>query len=133
MHLSLRGFQPRLVEQNGKVEFLFQDGVDLLHALSGLVSGALVDALRFIRAVKYMRSQIYAVRREKEMAMVASRPPLPDPHAVRTRTSTRFESGCLLLGARQTFTLSTHYGGDLLPSRCSYRRAFPRPWKIKKS
>jgi len=75
--LSLRGFQPRFIVQNSKVVFLFQDSTEIQHALLELESGALVDALRLIRTVKYLRSQIYRLRREKEKCDGNVKVPIP--------------------------------------------------------
>jgi hypothetical protein len=64
--LTLRGYIPKLVDQNGKIVFVFMQSDKLLKELAEYNSGAVVEASRFAFAIKTLKSQIHSVRREKE-------------------------------------------------------------------
>jgi hypothetical protein len=64
--LTLRGFIPNLVDQNGKIVFVFAQSDDLLKELASYSSGALVDASRFAFAIKTLKSQIHSMRRNND-------------------------------------------------------------------
>ncbi len=64
--LTLRGFAPKLVDQNGKIVFVFIQSAELLKELSDYNTGALIEASRFAFAIKTLKSQIHSMRRGKE-------------------------------------------------------------------
>ncbi len=64
--LTLRGFIPKLIDQNRKIVFVFIQSDDLLRELSEYNSGAIVEASKFAFAVKTLKSQIHSMRRGKE-------------------------------------------------------------------
>jgi len=64
--LALRGFTPKLVDQNGKIVFVFIQSDELLKELAEYNAGALVEASRFAFAIKTLKSQIHSTRRNKE-------------------------------------------------------------------
>lgn len=63
--LSLRGHVPELLEENQKFVFVFANSDILLQDLTAYNSGALVEASRLASAVKTLKSQIHALRRDK--------------------------------------------------------------------
>lgn len=64
--LILKGYIPELVDQNGKIVFVFKHSVSLLSQLVDYNAGALVEASRFAFAIKTLKSQIHSIRREKD-------------------------------------------------------------------
>jgi hypothetical protein len=64
--LTLRGFFPKLVDQNTKIVFVFIQSDELLQALADYNTGAVVDAARFAFTIKTLKSQIHSMRREKD-------------------------------------------------------------------
>jgi len=64
--LTLRGFIPKLVDQNGKIVFVFVWNEDLIKSLAEYSTGAVVEAARFAFTIKTLKSQIHSMRREKE-------------------------------------------------------------------
>jgi hypothetical protein len=64
--LTMQGFTPRLVDQNGKIVFVFNQSVELLRELADYSAGAVVEAARFAFVIKTLKSQIHSMRREKE-------------------------------------------------------------------
>lgn len=64
--LTLKGFIPKLIEQNNKVVFVFSQSDELLKALTDYNSGAFVNASRFSFTIKTLKSQIHSMRRNKE-------------------------------------------------------------------
>lgn len=64
-YLALRGFDPGLVEQGGKVVFVFSLTADLRRSLDEFNSGALVKATAYVFEVKSLKSRIHEMRREK--------------------------------------------------------------------
>jgi Domain of unknown function (DUF5659) len=64
--LTLRGFLPKLVDQNGKIIFVFNQSDELLRSLADYNTGAVVEAARFAFAIKTLKSQIHSIRRNKE-------------------------------------------------------------------
>ena len=64
--LTLRGFIPQLVDQNGKVIFAFVQTEELLKALSEYYAGAVVEASRFASTIKTLKSRIHSMRKNKE-------------------------------------------------------------------
>lgn len=64
--LTLRGFIPKLIDQNGKIVFVFAQSGTLLKELYEYNAGALVEASRFTFAIKTLKSQIHSMRRGKE-------------------------------------------------------------------
>lgn len=64
--LTLRGFTPTLVDQNGKIVFVFIQAEGLLKELANYNAGAVVEAARFAFAIKTLKSQIYSMRKNKE-------------------------------------------------------------------
>lgn len=68
--LTLRGFTPQLVDQSGKIVFVFIQSDELLKELADYNAGAVVEAARFAFAIKMLKSQIHSMRREKETSHV---------------------------------------------------------------
>jgi len=64
--LTLKGFIPKLVDQNGKIVFVFAQSDELLKELTAYSSGALVDASRLAFAIKTLKSQIHGMRTKKD-------------------------------------------------------------------
>lgn len=64
--LTLKGHSPKLINQNGKVVFVFILTDTLLKDLADYNNGAVVEASRFAFAVKTLKSQIDSLRRNKE-------------------------------------------------------------------
>lgn len=64
--LVLRQFIPQLVDQNGKIVFVFVQTDELLRALDDYQCGAVVEAARFAFAIKTLKSRIHSTRRNKE-------------------------------------------------------------------
>jgi hypothetical protein len=64
--LTLRGYSPKLVDQNGKIVFVFIQSDELLRVLAEYSAGAVVEAARFAFSIKTLKSQIHSMRREKE-------------------------------------------------------------------
>jgi hypothetical protein len=64
-YLTLQGFQPDLVDQGGKVVFVFESSDGLNQAIAAYHTGAKVQASVLASAVKSLKGQIHAVRREK--------------------------------------------------------------------
>jgi hypothetical protein len=64
--LTLRGFTPKLIDQNGKIVFVFTQSDKLLKELAEYNSGAVVEASRFAFAIKTLKSQIHSLRRGKD-------------------------------------------------------------------
>lgn len=64
-YLHLQGHQPTLVDQGGKVVFVFPLTADLRRSLDEFNSGALVKASAYVFEVKSLKSRIHEVRREK--------------------------------------------------------------------
>ena len=68
--LTLRGHCPKLVDQNGKIIFVFTVADNFLKDLTDYSSGAMVEAFRLASAVKTLKSQIHSLRGEKKMLIV---------------------------------------------------------------
>jgi hypothetical protein len=64
--LTLKGYIPRLVDQNGKIVFVFAWTEELLQALAEYSTGAVVEAARFAFAIKTLKSQIHSMRKDKD-------------------------------------------------------------------
>ena len=64
--LTLRGIIPKLIDQNGKIVFVFPQTNKLLKELAEYNAGASVEASRFAFAIKTLKSQIHSMRRGKE-------------------------------------------------------------------
>ncbi len=64
--LTLRGFIPKLIDQCGKIVFVFIQSDDLLKELANYNAGASVEASRFAFAIKTLKSQIHSMRKNKE-------------------------------------------------------------------
>jgi hypothetical protein len=64
--LALRGHIPQLVNQRGKVVFLFLQSEELLAKLTDYNTGAEVEAARFAFMIKTLKSQIHSMRKNKE-------------------------------------------------------------------
>jgi len=64
--LTLSGFTPTLVDQGGKIVFVFIHSDKLLQVLTDYSAGAVVEAARFAFAIKTLKSQIHSMRRNKE-------------------------------------------------------------------
>lgn len=63
--LTLRGYTPRLVDQGGKIVFVFIQTDELFRELAEYSAGAVVEAARFAFAIKTLKSQIYSMRKNK--------------------------------------------------------------------
>ncbi len=61
--LTLRRFHSKLIDQNGKIVFVFDLSDELLQALADYNTGAVVEASRFAFAIKTLKSQIHSMRR----------------------------------------------------------------------
>jgi hypothetical protein len=68
--LTLQGFTPKLVDQGGKIVFVFIQSAELLKELADYSAGAVVEAARFAFTIKTLKSQIHSMRRGKEEADV---------------------------------------------------------------
>jgi hypothetical protein len=64
--LTLNGFTPKLVDQNGKIVFVFIQSDELLQELADYNRGAVVEAARFAFTIKTLKSQIHSMRRNNE-------------------------------------------------------------------
>lgn len=62
--LSLKGHAPSLVDQGGKIAFVFPLTADLRRSLDEFNSGSMVKASAFVFEIKSLKSQIFEVRRE---------------------------------------------------------------------
>lgn len=68
--LTLHGLIPRLVDQDGKIVFVFVQSDELSKELANYNAGASVDASKFAFTIKVLKSRIHSMRREKETAYV---------------------------------------------------------------
>jgi len=64
--LALNGFIPKLVDQTGKVVFVFIQSDAMLQKLLDYNAGAVVEASKFAFAIKTLKSQIHSMRKNKE-------------------------------------------------------------------
>jgi hypothetical protein len=64
--LTLRGHQPHLSDQNGKVIFVFNVSSLFLKDLAAYHDGASIEAFRFASAIKTLKSQIHSMRKNKD-------------------------------------------------------------------
>ncbi len=71
--LTLSGFIPKLVDQNGKIVFVFIQSDAMLQKLSDYNAGAVVEASRFAFTIKTLKSQIHSMRREKDEIYVTGK------------------------------------------------------------
>jgi hypothetical protein len=65
--LNLKGFTPKLVDQNGKIVFVFIQSDELLKELANYSSGAAVEAAMFAFTIKTLKSQIHSMRKDKDI------------------------------------------------------------------
>ena len=72
--LTLQGHQPTLVDQGGKIAFIFPLTAALRRSLDDFNSGALVKASAYVFEVKSLKSRIFEVRRQNEKAYTIARP-----------------------------------------------------------
>lgn len=72
--LSLKGHDPNLVDQGGKIAFVFERTDDLRRSLEEFNAGALVKASAFVFEVKSLKSRIFEARRENGNGHGFSRP-----------------------------------------------------------
>jgi len=64
--LTLRGHVPKLVEQGGKIIFVFTESDAFLKDLADYHNGALIEAFRLAASVKTLKSQVHSMRKNKE-------------------------------------------------------------------
>jgi hypothetical protein len=64
-YLKTKGHEPVLVEEDDKVVFVFSFTEQLQEDIRNYENGASTDALRFSMAIKALKTEIHALRREK--------------------------------------------------------------------
>jgi|GEM_PF-574030 hypothetical protein len=64
--LTLKGYFPKLIDQDGKIVFVFIQSDELLDELGNYNSGAVVEASRFAFAIKTLKGQIHSMRRGRD-------------------------------------------------------------------
>ena len=75
--LTLRGFTPTLIDQTGKIVFVFAQSDEILKTLAEYSAGASVEAARFAFAIKTLKSQIHSMRKNKDDNYTNNRARLP--------------------------------------------------------
>jgi hypothetical protein len=64
-YLTLKGFIPELIGQDGKIVFVFNSSDALYQAIADYNNGAIVSASQLALVVKTLKSQIHSLRRSK--------------------------------------------------------------------
>ncbi len=75
--LTLKGFTSQLVNQNGKIVFVFIQSDELLQKLADYSTGAVVEASRFAFTIKTLKSQIHSMRKGKDSLWQKDKPQRP--------------------------------------------------------
>ena len=73
-YLALKGHPPNLVDQGGKIAFVFQQTDDLRLSLNEFNAGAMVKASAFVFEIKSLKSQIHSTRMNKGTVHGYARP-----------------------------------------------------------
>jgi hypothetical protein len=64
--LSLRGNTPQLVNQHGKIVFLFSVTEQFNKDIADYMAGATVNALQFSMIIKSLKTRIFTLKTERE-------------------------------------------------------------------
>lgn len=64
-YLTLKGFNPELIEQGNKVVFCFDASETLYKSIAEYNNGARIEASRLALATKALKSRIHSLRRNK--------------------------------------------------------------------
>lgn len=76
-YLCLQGHQPALVDQGGKIAFVFDSTERLSRSISSYYGGASVKAAAYTACIKNLRGQIHGLRKRKMGCDDGNSRPLP--------------------------------------------------------
>lgn len=73
-YLSLRGYKADLIDQTGKIVFVFRNSDSLQQALTDFHSGFKVEACLLVAATKALKGRVHDMRRDKGNSYGTARP-----------------------------------------------------------